>query len=927
MAELVQGGGEPVNNGEIRVLKALKEQLAGEVRIVPNWTVVHKESLDECDAIVVTRDAVFIVETKSLAGKVEIGENDFYVDGSKRTHPYHLTHYKAQRLRTKLNNALPWFGQAGRVEAQVILAIQPRSIWIDDLMKGRVIGTGVIHETIDSPSYRVIPAQRGKLSGRIDEVVAAITGSGKARERDKYSVDDYRIDEILLEIPEAGYARVFGTSLLTGNQHDLELFSPMSGATPQQRSAWRIGTVRPAMQAEKIGAHAALLSPMAVYDLDDATIVIVWPIREQRGIGALLNDDYEFSVDGARAALCDLASALMHIHSAGYSHGGVNPENCALRPNGRGILNFGLNVTKGVEGQPGDLKALGQLAGVLAQRTGDDVLGAIAADLATGSLEASDVFNRLTGGEVVVITAEQSLADVFTDLEPITPVGDVTVYAATDAGGARVAVKVLSGADSSDPETWREYQHLKNLDSSAVVRTYTAGVVSEGPYMVTELLGGMTLSKLAKQGRELETAEKVSLAMQILSALDAMHPDVSRISGLMATGDPEDEASADELRNAGFVHNDISPENIRWIPGRGAVLFDFDMAGSSGTIIDGFAKPYRPADLPVDVAAPDADLYAVGAVLHELLTGLLPYEFDDAERRIVCIDEKIDSGIREVLEIACASESSRRFRTALEFFDALAASGIEFVDIGGGDDKLERMHRINELVRGGEFDAALELCDDSWTRLRTRIEGLLSVSEGGSPVLLEVDGVELRRGVTDVVNDQNSASTRAHATATAFHYQAVFPTGGYLDFALLVAEDDQGPDIWMAGLVEVDTHPRIKRLAQGLRPGSQLVESDPQRVALRLKMAKLKPEKGPDWSTAQRATESEVTAAAGFDLGTTLFRTGALAYGTHEEAFGDSSKMRGDLCVVFDPTTESGRDVAAIAYFASRVMALWRTIK
>ena len=131
----------------------------------------------------------------------------------------------------------------------------------------------------------------------------------------------------------------------------------------------------------------------------------------------------------------------------------------------------------------------------------------------------------------------------------------------------------------------------------------------------------------------------------------------------------------------------------------------------------------------------------------------------------------------------------------------------------------------------------------------------------------------------------------------------------------------------MAGLLEVDTHPRIKRLAQGLRPGSQLVESDPQRVALRLKMAKLKPEKGPDWSTAQRATESEVTAAAGFDLGTTLFRTGALAYGTHEEAFGDSSKMRGDLCVVFDPTTESGRDVAAIAYFASRVMALWRTIK
>jgi hypothetical protein len=105
-----------------------------------------------------------------------------------------------------------------------------------------------------------------------------------------------------------------------------------------------------------------------------------------------------------------------------------------------------------------------------------------------------------------------------------------------------------------------------------------------------------------------------------------------------------------------------------------------------------------------------------------------------------------------------------------------------------------------------------------------------------------------------------------------------------------------------------------------------LVESDPQRVALRLKMAKLKPEKGPDWSTAQRASASEMTAAAGFDVETTLLDTGAIAFGTHEDAFGDTTTKRGDLCVVFNPSTESGRDAAAIAYFASRVMALWRTI-
>lgn len=48
MAESIEGGGPPLNHGEKVVLEALVAQLADDVRIIPNWTVVHQDRLDEC---------------------------------------------------------------------------------------------------------------------------------------------------------------------------------------------------------------------------------------------------------------------------------------------------------------------------------------------------------------------------------------------------------------------------------------------------------------------------------------------------------------------------------------------------------------------------------------------------------------------------------------------------------------------------------------------------------------------------------------------------------------------------------------------------------------------------------------------------------------------------------------------------------------
>jgi hypothetical protein len=193
MAEIVDIAGDgPVNDGEQRVLDALVEQLGPEVRIIPNWTVVHPGNLDECDAIVVTNDAVFIVETKDLAGDVEVEQNEFIYNEKLRPHPYHQTHKKAQRLRSKLNGLLPVFGSNGWVEPQVVFARQPNSLYVDPLMADRFIAIGQVGSMLGSNSPRIHPNQHGRLSGLIDQVVEAITSGGRLRDREKFVVDGIR---------------------------------------------------------------------------------------------------------------------------------------------------------------------------------------------------------------------------------------------------------------------------------------------------------------------------------------------------------------------------------------------------------------------------------------------------------------------------------------------------------------------------------------------------------------------------------------------------------------------------------------------------------------------------------------------------------------------------------------------------------------
>ena len=63
-----------VNDGEQKVIDALLAGLPDEVLLIPNITVIDPKQPYECDVIVVTRDGVFVIETKDIAGSVKSSE-------------------------------------------------------------------------------------------------------------------------------------------------------------------------------------------------------------------------------------------------------------------------------------------------------------------------------------------------------------------------------------------------------------------------------------------------------------------------------------------------------------------------------------------------------------------------------------------------------------------------------------------------------------------------------------------------------------------------------------------------------------------------------------------------------------------------------------------------------------------------------------
>jgi hypothetical protein len=190
--------------------------------------------------------------------------------------------------------------------------------------------------------------------------------------------------------------------------------------------------------------------------------------------------------------------------------------------------------------------------------------------------------------------------------------GMAAVYEATRRG-ERFALKRPLAGFLDDPlfleRFQREAELGRTLHHPNIVRIYDRGRVGETPYFAMELIPGETLRARLDRDGALESMHAARVTARVAEALDYAH-------------------------NKGVIHRDLKPSNIMLLPEGDVKVMDYGIARAQrleGLTTTGsfLGTPYYAAPETVDGSAgPSSDLYSLGVVFFEMLTGTLPFKGD-----------------------------------------------------------------------------------------------------------------------------------------------------------------------------------------------------------------------------------------------------------------------------------------------------------
>jgi eukaryotic-like serine/threonine-protein kinase len=213
----------------------------------------------------------------------------------------------------------------------------------------------------------------------------------------------------------------------------------------------------------------------------------------------------------------------------------------------------------------------------------------------------------------------QTLEGRFLLLEEIGRGGMATVFKARDLqnAGQLVAVKVPLAQYSSGVGGWSMFQREAEiggkLDHPSILRFIALEPNKHRNLVVTEYVAGTTLAARVGNGRRLPEAEALLIMSRVCEAVAHMH-------------------------GQEFVHYDLKPGNVMMCDDETIRLIDFGMAHPivrSRLAFSGQAPPMAsayyvaPEQLRRQRGRPSVDIYALGAMLYEMLTGYPPFEGDD----------------------------------------------------------------------------------------------------------------------------------------------------------------------------------------------------------------------------------------------------------------------------------------------------------
>jgi serine/threonine protein kinase len=918
----------PVNAGEERALAHLAKTLPDSVALIPNLTIpyTHPQNPEEYDIIAITPDAVFVVEVKDLAADIEIDEQHMFVNGNPRSNPYLTTRIKAQKLKTKLVQQLPWFYQGGWVEHLVVLARQPASLSVCDAMKMRVVLLDEATTLIAPGTPLIREKHHGQLHNKDNEVISCIT-AGASERKSPTVFGDYEATSPIFKTNqlEAWRARHH----LTGAEVVLEVHRLDPAMPHAQIPQWKQKCLQIEEVSRQIGSSADIDAPRYSTELTDGTLVVVWPEREPNTLQHFLNqmteESAQFDTTKAGKVLEGFASVLAHLHSHGWTLGQVAPHNLVVRPSGRGAIILGDPIPKVDSDTSSDLRWLGNLVITVNESLNDKRLKELAEGLQRTKrdeqVSAVMALAVLSGANIDRQVVEHDLLARFTNKSTIATHQFGTTTLATDTHLKRdVILKQESGRPGL---SWalREYRTLSLPSLSHnphIVSTTSGDSLGDTSYVALELIEAPTLASMIDAGVLRDPEKALAVAAQILEILSSLHPDITAIMSLLSSHegplDEEVQVKLGALRDAGLAHNHLDASNIFVHPTRGVVLSDFVRAARFGEVIPTRSVFAWPKGAPVTTSDPLADLYAVGSLIIRMLTTSTSGLVTNTETPSELGAHLIDVALRAV-----SDDPQQRFTSAAAFLDVLLSN----ITVGKlptvSEDVLSLQRKIEQLIKENKFDEALKLCPPEWTITREKIQEKQSLFNIEGSEILKIGDVSLRHIGEIEIPAGSTSENKAHEGGTAIAYHSIDADGGIIEILVCTADTEDGTKQWTATGNGFGYPDRLSHAVRSLRITIKNVDGIDH---MELMQAQLKQEpKHPNQSTKKMVNSAQLSAPLrGQDAGALFTSFGAEGFGTKAELWAETGGHKNYLAVTF---RDDATHVPAVAHFISRIIPLY----
>lgn len=355
-----------------------------------------------------------------------------------------------------------------------------------------------------------------------------------------------------------------------------------------------------------------------------------------------------------------------------------------------------------------------------------------------------------------MITKGQKINDRYEIIRSIGEGGMANVYLARDIILERnVAIKILRGDLAGDEKFVRRFQRealsASSLSHPNIVEMYDVGEDNGTYYIVMEYVEGMTLKQLIKKRGSLSLSEAIDIMLQITDGIKEAH-------------------------DSYIIHRDLKPQNILIKENGEVKITDFGIAMALNSTqltqtnsVMGSVHYLPPEQASGKGATIKSDIYSMGILFYELLTGKLPFKGDNAVEialkhmkndipSVREINDSMPQSVENIILKATAKNPKNRYESAAEMHDDLLTCLNE-----------DRLNEKKYVFMYPEHDGDLE---------------------NKKPVLLEENKEETKKVVEDDLDDEKQKNTWIWILSSVFIFIVLVLVGIFIVYPKLTEVPD-----------------------------------------------------------------------------------------------------------------------------------------